>query len=209
MLCTSCGKGNAAAVSFCEFCGVNLRAPVPAGVPMAVVASPAPDPAAAAAVIAEAGKSLFRSLTLGEKFAGIGAVAAMIGFFLPFLSSPDLGELSAMLGGRLGGAPGRASLSLLDIGKLWGAVYFIFLAGLGSALLFWFARSAAASRKLVMNGFQIMIGSLLGPMLLVSLFFVPLVQSVAGLGFWLTALGFCAIATGGLIAIAQVSKSLQ
>jgi hypothetical protein len=209
MLCVSCGKDNAAAVSFCEFCGVNLRAPVAAGVPVAAVAAPAPDPAAAAAVIAQAGKSLFKSLTLGEKFAGMGAVAAIIGFFLPFLSSPDLGELSGLFGGRLGDVPGRVSFSLLDMGKFWGAVYFIFLAGVGSALLFWFARSAAASRKLLMNGFQIMIGSLLGPLLLLSLLFVPMVQSVAGLGFWLSALGFCAIATGGLIAIAQVSKSLQ
>jgi len=35
-----------------------------------------------------------------------------------------------------------------------------------------------------------------------------MVQTIAGMGFWLTGLGFCAVAAGGIIAIAQVSKSV-
>jgi len=205
MLCSSCGKDNAATVSFCEYCGVDLRTTAPPGPPLPAGVPASAEAAAAAVVIAHAGKSLFNSLTLGEKFCGIGAAAAIVGFVVPFVSSPELGELL----GRAGLAAGaKMSASLLDLGKFWGAVYFIFLAAAGSGLLFWFARSADFSRKLMMNAFQVMIGSLIGPMLMVCLLFVPMVQTIAGMGFWLTGLGFCAVAAGGIIAIAQVSKSV-
>jgi len=210
MNCSSCGQENAASVSFCEFCGVDFRKTVPAGAPAPAGVPSAPDAAAAAAVLAHASKSLFQSLTLGEKFSALGAAAAMIGFFLPFVSSPDLGSLSGLLG-QLGGgsAVSHISYSLLDLAKLLGAIYFILLAAAGSGVLFYFSRSAQYSRKLVMNGFQVMIGSLLGPLLIVNLLFIPLIQSVAGMGYWLTGLGFCAIAAGGLIAIAQVAKASE
>lgn len=207
MLCSSCGRDNAAAVSFCEFCGVDLRRAVPAGAP-ATVAS-APDTAAAAAVIAQAGKTLVKSLTLGEKFSAVGAAAAILGFFFPFVSSPNLGSLSDLVGGMSGAAAAlaHASFSLLDFSKLLGAVYFILLAAITSGVLFWVSRQAPSSRKLLISGFQVMIGSLLGPVCMVALFFVPLIQSVAGMGYWLTGLGFCAIAAGGLITIAELAKS--
>jgi hypothetical protein len=40
----------------------------------------------------------------------------------------------------------------------------------------------------------------------VALIFVPRVQSVAGIGAWLSALGFTAVAKGGLITIKSFSK---
>jgi hypothetical protein len=210
MNCSSCGQENAASVSFCEFCGVDLRKTVPTGAPIPAGVPSAPDAAAAAAVLAQASKSLFKSLTLGEKFSAIGAAAAIIGFFLPFVSSPDLGSLSGMLG-QLGGgsALNHVSYSLLDLAKLLGAVYFILLAAIGSAVLFYFSRSAILATKLLMNGFQVMIGSLFGPLLIVQLLFIPLIQSVAGIGYWMTGLGYCAVAAGGLIAVAQLAKQLR
>lgn len=209
MLCTSCGKDNAAAISFCEFCGLDLRKAVPAGASTHVFA--APDAAAAAAVIAQAGKTLVKSLTLGEKFSAAGAAAAIIGFFLPFVSSPNLGSLSDLLGGMSAGAAAlaHASYSLLDFSKLLGAIYFILLAAIASAVLFWISRQAPLSRKLLISGFQVMIGSLLGPGCIVALFFVPFIQSIAGLGYWLTGLGFCAIVAGGLITIAELARSTR
>lgn len=209
MLCSSCGKDNVAAVSFCEFCGIDLRRAVPAGAPAPVTVPAAADPAAAAAVLATAGKTLIKSLTLGEKFSAAGAAAAIVGFFLPFVSSPDLSGLSGLLGQM--GAPGglaqaHLSYSLLDLSKFLGVVYFILLAAIGSGILFYFSRSAPYSRKLLMSAFQIVIGSLFGPLLVVSLLFIPMVQSVAGMGYWLSALGFCAIAIGGLVTVAQLGK---
>lgn len=209
MLCSSCGKENVVAVSFCEFCGVDLRKAVPAGPAVPARSPAAPDTTAAAAAFAGAGKTLIQSLALGEKFSAAGAAAAIIGFFLPFLSSPDL---SGLLGGMgpaagLASALTHASVSLLDLARFLGAIYFILLAAIGSGILFYFSRNASLTGKLLMNGFQIMIGSLLGPLLLVSLLFIPFVQSVAGTGYWLSALGFCAIAAGGLITVAQIGKA--
>lgn len=208
MLCSSCGKENAAAVSFCEFCGLDLRKAVPSGAPVPVGVPMAADASAAAAVIAQAGKSLVRSLTLGEKFSAAGAAAAIAGFFLPFFSAPDLGALSGMLGELSGPAQAmsHASFSLLDLSKLLGAIYFILLAAIGSGVLFYFSRKASYAQKLLISGFQIMIGSLLGPITVVALLFVPMLQSVAGLGYWATSLGFCSIVAGGLITIAQLAK---
>lgn len=216
MTCPSCAKANAEGVSFCEFCGVDLRQTVFAsagnGAPAAVLTQPAVAVQTAvatpsAADMAKIGKSLLATLSLGEKFVGAGAVAATLGFFLPFISAPDLGPLSGLLSNINSPAASiaRASYSLLDIAKLLGAIYFILLAGIAAGVLFYFARTARYSTRLLMNGFQVMIGSLFGPTFLFALLFVPMIQSVAGSGYWLLALGFCAVAAGGLIAIAQLA----
>jgi hypothetical protein len=40
--------------------------------------------------------SFLASLSLAEKIIGAGAVVALIGFFLPFIAIPGLGDLAAM-----------------------------------------------------------------------------------------------------------------
>lgn len=212
MLCSSCGKENAAGVSFCEFCGVDLRKAVPSGIAVpagAAGAAAAPNATAAAAALTDAGRALINSLTLGERFMAAGAAVAIIGFFLPFLSSPDLGSLSDLIGSTAAAASSlmHASFSLFNLAKFLGAIYFILLAAIGSGVLFYFSRKASYGRRLLITGFQVMIGSLIGPLLLVSLIFVPFVQEVAGMGYWFSALGFCAIAAGGIIAIAEIGKA--
>jgi hypothetical protein len=203
MNCTACGKDNAATVSFCEFCGVDLRPKtVPSG---GSVQSTGPS----AADVVQVGRSLINSFTVGERFAVGGVVGAVLGFFLPFISAPDLGSLSGLLGAASGAASelSHASFSLLELSRLLGAIYFILLAAIGSGVLFYFSRTAGYRQKMLINGFQVMIGSLFGPGNILALLFVPMIQSVAGLGYWLVGLGFCSIAAGGLITIGQLAKS--
>jgi hypothetical protein len=101
------------------------------------------------------------------------------------------------------------SLSGVDLAKFVGAVYFILLAAIAAGVLFYFSRKATVSQKLLMGGFLVMIGSLCGPMFIAELLFVPMIQSVAGMGLWLLGLGFCSIAAGGLITIATLGKTAR
>ncbi len=210
MNCSSCGKPNSDGVSFCEFCGANLRSGSTSNTEHVVAriapAQPAPP---SAAEVAQMGKSLLGSLSLGEKFVGAGTIAAVLGFFLPWISSPDLGALSGLLG-QMGAAElNHVSLSGVDLAKFVGAVYLILLAAIAAGVLFYFSRKAATPQKLLMGGFLVMIGSLCGPGFIATLLFVPMIQSVSGMGFWLLGLGFCSIAAGGLITIATLGKTAR
>ncbi len=209
MICTSCGKPNFDGVLFCEYCGTDMRMKAPAGgypVPAAGAGYPAPP---SAAQVAQMGKSILGSLTMGEKFVGAGVVAAVLGFFLPWISTPDLGALSGLLGQLGATGLNHVSLSGVDMAKLIGAVYLILMAPVAAGVLFYFSRTATAPQKLLMGGFQVMIGSLYGPVVIADLLFVPLLQSIAGLGLWLLGLGYCAIAAGGLITIGAVGKAAR
>ena len=208
MNCSACGKANADGVSFCEYCGANMRAqsatnPVMAA-PGGAPAAPAPP---SAAQVAQMGRSLLGTFSLGEKLAGAGAIAAVIGFFLPWVSMPDLGTLTPLLG-QLGGADlSHISVNGVDLAKLVGAVYLYLLAAIAAGILLYFSSKATTSQRLLMAGFLVMIGSLCGPGTIATLLFVPLIQSVAGAGLWLFGLGYCAIAAGGLIIIGTLGKS--
>ncbi|MGB7136532.1 MAG: hypothetical protein WBD46_14670 [Acidobacteriaceae bacterium] len=197
MLCASCGKENAAAVAFCTFCGTQM-------------AGPAKPSSGAASDAGKAALSFVSSLSLTEKIAGAGAILALIGFFLPFIAIPGLGDLAAMaIPDPTGGTPTipSSSLSLLGLAKFAGAVYFILLGALASGALLYFARSAAYARKMLLNGIQVMIGSMVGPGAILALLFASSVRSVAGAGFWIVGLGYCCIAFGGLMTIAQLAKA--
>lgn len=210
MNCSACGKANSDGVSFCEFCGADLRhGSTPNGDPVIARTAPAQPAPPSAAEVAQMGKSLLGSLSLGEKFIGGGVIAAVLGFFMPWISSPDLGALSGLLGQMGASALNHVSLSGVDLAKVVGAVYFILLAAIASGVLFYFSRKAAPAQKLLIGGFQVMIGSLFGPGVIGALFFVPMIQSVAGAGFWLLGLGFCSIAAGGLITITTLAKSTR
>jgi hypothetical protein len=169
-------------------------------------AQPAPP---SAAEVAQMGKSFLNALSMGEKFIGAGVIAAVLGFFLPWVSSPDLGALSGLLG-QIGASDlNHISLSGVDAAKLVGAVYFILLAGIAAGVLLYFSRKATPAQKLLISGFQVMIGSLFGPGFIGTLLFVPMIQSVSGAGFWLLGLGFCSIAAGGLVSIAALAKTVR
>ena len=207
MICPACGKPNADGVSFCEFCGANIRSGSTSSAPQ--VARPAQPAPPSAAEVAQMGKSFLNSMSLGEKFVGAGTIAAVLGFFLPWVSSPDLGALSGLLGQMGTSELNHISLSGVDVAKFVGAVYFILLAAIAAGVLFYFSRKAATPQKLLMGGFQVMLGSLFGPGYIGALLFVPMIQSVAGAGFWLLGLGFCSIAAGGLISIAALAKEVR
>jgi hypothetical protein len=214
MNCFACGKTNADGVSFCEFCGASLRsAPASTSAPLVSRTAP-PQPAPSAADVAQVGKSFVNSLSLGEKLVGAGVIAAVLGFFLPAvsISVPDrAGEVVGLLMGFLGQSGGidntHASISLFDVTKILGVVYFILLLAIAAGVLFYFSRNALTPQKLLISGFQVVIGSLYGPGLIVALLFVPGMGSIAGIGYWLLGLGFCAIAAGGLTTIGTLGKT--
>lgn len=210
MNCSACGKANSDGVSFCEFCGADLRHRyTPNGDPVMAGTAPAQPAPPSAAEVAQMGKSLLGSLSLGEKFIGAGVIAAVLGFFMPWISSPDLGPLAGLLG-QMGAAElNHVSLSGVDVAKLVGAVYLILLAAIASGVLFYFSKKATAAQKLLIGGFQVMIGSLFGPGAIASLLFVPMTQSVAGVGFWLLGIGFSFIAAGGLVTISKLAKTAR
>jgi hypothetical protein len=209
MNCSACGNVLPDGSVFCEICGVELR-PVSfatsPGVVRTTAAPPSSSPSAAA--IAELGGMLIKSMSLGEKLAGVGSLAATLGFFLPWLSGPNLrslGNLSALAGGGMG----TTSYSGFDVTKIWGGVFLILAAAIASGVLFFISGKAPFSRKLNISAFQVMIGSIIGPAIIVALLFIPFMQSVAGLGLWLLGLGFCSITAGGLVTISQLGKIVR
>jgi hypothetical protein len=152
----------------------------------------------------------------GDMFIGTGVIAAVFGFFLPIvsLSVPDkaaqaIDFLPSFLGQSAGEHTTDASISLFDVTKLWGVVYFVLLLAIASAVLFYFSKKAATPQRLLISGFQVAIGSLIGPGTIVALFFVPEIRSVAGIGYLMLGLGFCSITAGGLITISTLGKELR
>jgi hypothetical protein len=206
MFCPACGKENTATVAFCTYCGVPLQQQAAAtAAPIQASTSTA---AAKAANAQKMATSFLAALTLPEKIIGAGAVVALIGFFLPFIAIPGLGDIAAMAMPDPTGGSGipSSSLSLMGLGKFAGAVYFILLGALASAGLVYLARTANYARKMLLNGIQVMIGSMVGPGTLLALIFASSVRSVASIGFWVVSLGYCAIVAGGLMTIVQLSK---
>jgi lipoprotein signal peptidase len=133
--------------------------------------------------------ALIASMSMGEKIAGGGAIAAVIGFFLPWFSAANQGSASG-----------------LDLGKSVGAVYLILLIAVAAAALCYLSSKAPASRKLMYAGYLVLIGALCGPGNLLALLFVSKLQAVAGIGLWLLSLGYTAIAAGGLMTIRGFSS---
>ncbi len=197
MNCPACGKTNPDGAAFCEQCGTNLRAQ-PAINPG--VAAPTPPPAGpvpvSGAQFAQSGEALIASLSLGEKISGAGAIAAIIGFFLPWISYATPGVA----------ATAQTSFSGLDLGKSNGSVYLILLnAGIAAALCY-MSSKAMPPKKLAFAGWLVFIGALFGPATLTALIFVSKLSSIAGAGLWVGSLGYTAIAVGGLMSIRDFSK---
>lgn len=215
MHCTACGNQLADGSAFCEFCGADQRVSTASATAQAVAtgsqapSSSPPTRTEIGGALLQNSRMLVGSLSLGEKLASVGVVASVLGFFLPWVSTPNLsaaGQLSPLLR-QLGAA--STKFSGLDVAKLWGGVYFVLVAAVISGVLLFSSGKAAYARRLVMNGFQVMIGSVFGPAVVFVLLFVPLAQTVAGLGIWLTGLGFCSVAAGGLVTISRLGKSLS
>ncbi len=206
MNCSACGKANRDGASFCEYCGASMQAQLATN---PLTAAPGPAPAAPVAVpaaqVVQMGESLIGKLSMGEKFSGAGALAAVVGFFLPWISASNQGAASPLLGAA---GAARISLSGLDLAKAVGAVYLILLIAIAAGALCYFSSKAAASRKLMIAGYLVLLGALCGPGNLLALLFVSKVQSVAGFGLWLLALGYTAIAAGGLMTIRGLSNRI-
>ena len=194
MICTACGKANVDSAAFCEQCGTRMQAQ-PAAIPGTAAPGPAPvafTPPAASQVVPMA-SALIASLSMGEKISGGGAIAAAISFFLPWVSVAILGT----------------SASGLDLAKTDGATYLIPLLAIAAAALCYMSSKAAPAKKLMFAGYLVLIGALCGPAILLSLVFVSQLSSVAGFGLWLLALGYTAIAAGGLFTIRSFTSKIH
>ncbi|MGC9217301.1 hypothetical protein [Acidithiobacillus sp.] len=215
MNCTTCGKENHDGVSFCEFCGADMRPKSISNInPEVARAVPAQPAVPSAAEVAQIGKSLINFLSFGDKLIAVGVVAATFGFFLPWVSTSNMvGALSGILGQYGSSIPGlgnvNMSMSGIDLSKFVGAVYLVLLLAITSGFLLYASMKATTAKKLLISGFQVMIGSLFGPGIILELLFLPLFQTVAGAGLWLLGIGFSAIAAGGLITIASLGKTAR
>ena len=171
----------------------------PATIPGATAPGPAPAapfpypvPPAALPPGASTGQmgTLIAAMSLGEKISGAGAVAAVISFFLPWVSIAELGT----------------SASGFGLGKTDGATYLILLLAIAAGALCYLSSKASPAKRLMYAGYLLLIGALCGPAILLSLVFVSQLSSVAGFGLWLLALGYTAIASGGLMTIRDFSS---
>ena len=210
MICTACGKANVDGAGFCENCGTRLSAqpatnmgaapPGPGTIPAGSgTATPGPAPAtpfnfpAPPAAMHPGGSTgqmgtVIAAMSMGEKVSGGGAVAAALGFFLPWVS-----------------VAGVASENGFDLAKASGSVYLTLLIALAAGALCYFSSKAAAGKKLMVAGYLVLIGGL-GPPILLSLLFGSPFLTGAGIGLWLVGLGYAATAAGGLMTIRDFSK---
>jgi hypothetical protein len=136
--------------------------------------------------------ALIASMSMGEKISGGGAVAAAVGFFMPWVTMAIQGV--------------KTGLSGMDIAKSSGATYFILLNVIGAGVLCYLSSQAPPAKKLLYAGYLVLLGAICGPAMLLSLLFVSQLSSVSGFGLWLVGLGYCAIAEGGLMTIRDFSK---
>lgn len=209
MFCPSCGKQIPDDSTFCEFCGTrrdSLQA-VPAAVPMQAPSGAIPQQLDRE----QLGKILWKSMTLGEKFIALGAAAGILGFFLPWGSIPNVANLNLpqILNGGSPFNPGEANRVYgFDIARMWGGFYLVLFGAVAAAILFYVAGKSPNRKKLTINAFQVLIGSLAGPQMLFLVLLTPMAQEGAGLGWWLTCFGYCAIAAGGIISISHLGKQL-
>jgi hypothetical protein len=134
--------------------------------------------------------ALIASMSMGEKVSGGGAVAAAIGFFMPWISE----------------AATKTSLNGLDLAKSSSGTYLILLNVIGAGVLCYLSSQAPPAKKLLYAGYLVFLGAICGPITILSLLFVSQLSSVAGFGLWLVGLGYCAIAEGGLMTIRNFSK---
>jgi hypothetical protein len=130
------------------------------------------------------------SMSMGEKISGAGAVAAAVGFFMPWIT--------------IAGA--QTSYNGFDLAKSSSATYLILLNVIAAGALCYFSSNATPAKKLLYAGYLVFLGAICGPAILLSLLFVSQLSSVAGFGLWLVGLGYCAIAEGGLMTIRNFSK---
>jgi hypothetical protein len=203
MICTACGKANLDNAAFCEQCGTRMSAQ-PAAIPGPAApgaAAPGPVPAPPFAfplqhVASPPGAStnqmgtLIASMSMGEKISGGGAVAAAVGFFLPWITV----------------AGAQASYNGVDLAKSSSATYLILLNVIGAGVLCYLSSQAPPAKKLLYAGYLVFLGAICGPATLLSLIFVSQLSSMAGIGLWLVGIGYCAIAEGGLMTIRNFSK---
>lgn len=218
--CTKCGAQNADGSAHCTTCGsplaAGVAAPPPAAPPMAPLMAPpmappiappaapqyappgapamyAPMPAAPAQPNFFA--VMWKSLDLGAKIAGVGAIVAAIAFFLPLMGSGDYmanGIRLASGESGSGGDPaywGRLLLSIVALGLL----YFYYNNDLRTKIIVATAHCAIGS----IWGFQILrVAS--------GSDFARYMQ----FGWYALTLGLLAIAVGGFMSILDLTKRL-
>ena len=227
MVCKACGKVIPDDSIFCESCGAGQVSANGNQTAQGSTVSPAEAPARIFTVatdqIADAHvRPSWGTLSIPNKIAFLSCVATFAGFFFSWLDIPAFaGELQDLLrnfgGDRIsqfaGPGPAGATISIsgFTLAKIWGAFYLHpTLAVIAVGLLYWaVSRSHSYARELQASAWHVLIGTLAGPQLLFTILFIPVAQKFVGLGLWLTALGFCGLAAGGLLNIVFLSQQRE
>jgi hypothetical protein len=173
--CPSCGSNNADTSRNCTNCGVALQGGVTVGAPIGF----AP---AQPSVVA----SMWASLDIGAKIAGVGGLVAFIAFWLPLYSGGENGV--NMADGDIGWWV-RLLLSLVAVGLLY------------------FDYNNDLRTRIIVGAAQVCIGSIWG----FELFSIMKgSQYLSGMAFggYMMLFGFLAVAAGGFVSILNHSRRL-
>jgi hypothetical protein len=145
--------------------------------------------------------TMFKSLDLGEKIAGIGGLVAVISFFLPW--SPGYGgtvDLSGYIGGVYGATGPKSGMALAgSAGTLW----LLFLLPLAAVALLYFAYSNDLRTRIIIAAAHCAIGAVI----LLS-FFQGGYGGGGQIGWYGASLGLIAVSVGGFMSIFDLTKRL-
>lgn len=202
--CTKCGAQNADGVGFCTTCGNPLAAAPAAPVATPPAASQYAPPAAPvmyqAVPMAPAQPNLlvvmWNSLDLGAKIAGVGALVAAIGFFLPLVSYGD----TSYNGFKY------ATMSANEGGDM--AYWFRILLPLVALGLLYFYYNNDLRTKIIVATAHIAIGSIWGFQILRIVTGSDYLKYMQ-FGWYAHTLGLLAIAVGGAMSILDLTKRLR
>jgi len=211
--CTKCGAQNAEGVGFCTTCGNALGAapPAPTGAPPVApqYAPPAAPPQYAppgapvmyqTAPVAPAQPNMmmlmWKSLDLGAKIAGVGALVAAIAFFLPLYGSSDIAYNGVRMASGEAGAGGDAAY--------WGRL----LLSLVAIGLLYFYYNNDLRTKIIVAAAHCAIGSIWGLSILRIVTDSSTMKYVQFGGYLLT-LGFLAVLVGGVMSILDLTSRLR
>jgi hypothetical protein len=157
-------------------------------------------------LIAKAARAEFAGFRLGERFILIGAAVAVVAFFLPWAKMPEeAGQVMSMFG-QSGPKTGVSGFGML---KVWGGFILLLVLPILSLVLLYLSKQAPLKKKIVLASFQLWIGSVAGPQLLLTMLLVPLATNVLAAGSWGIGLGYSAILTGALILLSDLGQQAQ
>jgi len=185
--CTKCGSENPEGAVYCTSCAAPMSAPT--GVPDQQTYSPVPQVPAKPNFMT----TLWRSLDTGSRVAGVGAIVAVIAFFLPLydggINGIDLAN---------GAAGGSGDIS-------W---WFRLLFALVALGLLYFAYNSDLRKKILIGTAQCAIGAIWGLQVFGVLTGSAFTSQGQQFGWYALHLGLLAILVGGSMSVLDHTRQL-